>query len=120
MPGFTTHFCDMLVPRKVGCYPGSKVFVVFCSLHGGTVYLEWRLFRWSGGWDSRERFVSRFLEITMYLHLSALNCRKFCPVQDVRLSMSDCNMARSSGVQIGLYIIISSAKSVMLPSDRVG
>ena len=56
----------------------------------------------------------------MYLHLYALNCRKFCSVQDVRLSMSDCNIARPSGVQIGLYIIMSSAKSVMLPSNRVG
>ena len=34
--------------------------------------------------------------------------------------MSDCNMARSSGVQIGLYIIMLSAESVMLPSNRVG
>ena len=56
----------------------------------------------------------------MYLHLSALNCRKFCSVQDVRLSMSDCNMIKSSGVRIGLYIIMSSAKSVMLPLNRVG
>ena len=54
------------------------------------------------------------------LHLSSLNCRKLCSVQFVRLSMSDCNMARSSDVQIGLYIIMSSAKSVMLPSNRVG
>ena len=39
---------------------------------------------------------------------------------DVGVSMSDCNMARSSGVRIGLYIIMSSAKIVMLPSNRVG
>ena len=50
----------------------------------------------------------------MYLHLSALNCRKFCSVEGVRLSMSGCNMARSLGVWIGLYIIMLSAESVML------
>ena len=55
-----------------------------------------------------------------YIHLSALNCKKFCSVQDVRLSMSDCNMIKSSGVRIGLYIIMLSAKSVMLPLNRVG
>ena len=32
--------------------------------------------------------------------------------------MSDCNMARSLGVRIGLYIIMLSAKSVML--RRIG
>ena len=46
----------------------------------------------------------------MFLHLSALNCRKSCSVKNVRLSMSDCNMARSSGVRIGLYIIMLSAQ----------
>ena len=56
----------------------------------------------------------------MYLHSSALNCRKFCSVKDVRLSMSDCNMARSSGVQIGLHIIMLLAESVVLPPNMLG
>ena len=56
----------------------------------------------------------------MYLHLSALNCRKFCSVKNVRLSMSDCNMARSSGVRIGLYIIMLSAEIHYCHADRIG
>ena len=101
----------MFAPRKVGCYADSKVFSAFYSLHGDTVYSEWRL-------GLQGKVCLTFSG--EYLHVSALNCRKFCSVQDVRISMSNCNMARSSGVQIDLYIIMSSPKSVMLPSNRVG
>jgi len=56
-------------PGKIGRYPDSKIFVVINSFHSNTVYLECGL----GG-------ACLTFWISMNLHLSALNCKKFCSV----------------------------------------